>query len=327
VSSDAVDVRPFRDGDEAELVGPVDRRPESERSLDEWAWRYPPVAGGRPIVVAIRGESRVGWLGAVARRLRVDGLTLDAAAVVDASVPGVEEGRPVQSDVLGLLVRGFEREFGPGRRFELIFHVTEDHREESVSVALPGSSTATAELCRLTRHDPPRRTIRRLAYRAEPARDWEPRLDGLWRRSHAAYPAAVVRDADYALGRHAGHPTRRCHRFVVMPRFSSAAVAWVVFEIRGRECWWTDLVWDHDHPEALGLVAHLSARLARQAGARSEVIFTAGDSRLRRLQELGFSSEATDREARVTVLVSSRAHSAAEIARDMYLTIADLEHE
>jgi hypothetical protein len=72
-------------------------------------------------------------------------------------------------------------------------------------------------------------------------------------------------------------------------------------------------------------MAHLSARLARQAGARSEVIFTAGDSRLRRLQELGFSSEATDREARVTVLASSRAHSAAEIARDLYLTAADLE--
>ena len=117
----------------------------------------------------------------------------------------------------------------------------------------------------------------RLLYRAEPARDWEPRLDDLWDRAKGAYPVAVVRDADYALREFAGHPTVRHHRFLVLPRFSAQAVAFAVFADDGSDCCWLDLVWDHDHPGALELLAHISGRLAAQWGSGGERLCLAGD--------------------------------------------------
>jgi hypothetical protein len=120
-------------------------------------------------------------------------------------------------------------------------------------------------------------SLGRLLYRAEPARDWEPRLDDLWDRAKGAYPVAVVRDADYALREFAGHPTVRHHRFLVLPRFSAKAVAFAVFADDGSDCCWLDLVWDHDHPGALELLAHISGRLAAQWGSGGERLCLAGD--------------------------------------------------
>jgi hypothetical protein len=119
--------------------------------------------------------------------------------------------------------------------------------------------------------------LRRLFYRAEPARDWEPRLDDLWDRAKHWYPVAVTRDADYAMRRFAGHPTIRHHRFLVFPRFSDKAVAFAVFANEGSECCWPDLVWDHDHPGALELLIHISGRLAAQWGSSGERLCLAGD--------------------------------------------------
>ena len=117
----------------------------------------------------------------------------------------------------------------------------------------------------------------RFLYRAEPARDWEPRLDDLWDRAKGGYPVAVVRDADYALREFAGHPRVRHHRFLVLPRFSAQAVAFAVFANDGSDCCWLDLVWDHHHPGALELLAHISGRLAAQWGSGAERLCLAGD--------------------------------------------------
>ena len=120
-------------------------------------------------------------------------------------------------------------------------------------------------------------SLRRFFYRAEPARDWEPRLDDLWKRAKHSYPVAVARDADHALRHFAGHPTVRHHRFVVLPRFSDKAVAFAVFADEGSECCWLDLVRDHDHPGALELLTHISGRLAAQWRSRGERLCLAGD--------------------------------------------------
>ena len=105
------------------------------------------------------------------------------------------------------------------------------------------------------RSKPVRGSLRRLLYRAEQARDWEPRLDHLWGRSRHSYQIAVVRDAEHALRKFAGHPTIRHHRFLILPRFSGRAVGFAVFADDGSDCCWLDLVWDHDHPGALELLA------------------------------------------------------------------------
>jgi hypothetical protein len=120
-------------------------------------------------------------------------------------------------------------------------------------------------------------SLRRLFYRGESARDWEPRLDDLWERARHSYPVAVERTAERALRLFAGHPTIRHHRFLVFPRFSERAVAFAVFANEGSDCCWLDLVWDHDHPGALELLAHISGRLAAQWGSGGERLCLTGD--------------------------------------------------
>jgi len=127
------------------------------------------------------------------------------------------------------------------------------------------------------RRKPAPGSLRRLFYRAEPARDWEPRLDDLWNRAKHSYPVAVTRDADHALRQFAGHPTVRHHRFLVFPRFLDKAVAFAVFANEGSECCWLDLVRDHNHPGALELLTHISGRLAAQWGSGAERLWLAGD--------------------------------------------------
>lgn len=127
------------------------------------------------------------------------------------------------------------------------------------------------------RSRPVRGSVRRFLYRAEQARDWEPRLDQLWERSRHSYPVAVVRNAEHALKKFAGHPTIRHHRFLILPRFSGRAVGFAVFADDGSDCCWLDLVWDHDHPGALELLTHISGRLAAQWGSKRENLRLAGD--------------------------------------------------
>ncbi|MCW8984200.1 MAG: hypothetical protein OQK55_02575, partial [Thermoanaerobaculales bacterium] len=94
----------------------------------------------------------------------------------------------------------------------------------------------------------------------------------MWERSKRSYPVAVVRNAEYALRRFAGHPAVRHHRFLVLPRFSARAVAFAVFADDGSDCRWLDLLWDHAHPGALELLAHISGRLVAQWGRDGERI-------------------------------------------------------
>jgi hypothetical protein len=100
---------------------------------------------------------------------------------------------------------------------------------------------------------------------------------GLWRRVRGDYPVAVVRDADRALCRFAGHPTVRYHRFLIFPRLGREPVGWVVFRSDEGRCRWVDLLWDHSHPGALELAGHLSTRLAAQTGAEIEELWLNGD--------------------------------------------------
>ena len=163
-----------------------------------------------------------------------------------------------------------------------------------------------------------------MLYRAEPARDWEPRLDELWRRAGKSYPSAVVRDADRALRRFAAHPVIRYHRFLVCPRASSEAVAFAVFALEDDRLRWVDLVWDHDHPRALDTLAFLSGRLAGQLGATGEELWLAGDDEaVSRLQKSGFS-----RAESPTAIVAARSLipelDAEEFVLRSYLTLADV---
>jgi hypothetical protein len=191
-------------------------------------------------------------------------------------------------------------------------------------MSLENGERVTISLPAFVRSKSERGSLRRLFYRAEPSRDWEPRLDRLWERAKHSYPVAVVRDADHALRQFAGHPTVRHHRFLVLPRFSDGAVAFAVFADDGSDCCWLDLLWDHDHPGALELLTHISGRLAAQWGSKRERLCLTGDEAASAvLKRRGFRIREQDAREVDTSMFRGQLDGENTVDR-AYLTVADL---
>jgi hypothetical protein len=305
----------YREGDEVEINRVFEQASGLLRSLDEWAWLYPPEVDGRVIVVAETGGEVVAHCAGTPLRVAVDGRE-PAAVRIDGLLslaPGDEFTERVAET--------FFESFGSSGRFPLVVACPQLHDDRWP----PGfDGMPRCELAALTRDRAPRSKARRLWYRAERARDWEPRLDDLWYRIRGDYPVAVVRDAEGALRRFAGHPTVRYQRFVIFPRFSSQAVAFAVFCCDGGRCRWVDLLWDHAHPGALELAAHISARLVRQLDCTGEELWLAGDEEARsRLERLGFRAAEASAAVAMAVRSFDPELDAAQVAERLYLTMAD----
>ena len=307
--------RLYRERDEVAINRVFEEASGVARSLDEWSWLYPPEAEGRVIVVAETGSEMVAHCAGTPLRVAVDERELAAARIDDLLSPAPGD------EIAERAAETFFENFGFSGRFTLVVAC----RRSPDDTIPPGFDEAPSrEFAVLTRDRTPRSKIRRLLYRAEPARDWEPRLDDLWDRVRQDYPVAVVRDAEGALRRFAGHPRERYQRFLIFPRFSSRAVAFVVFRCDGGRCRWVDLLWDHAHPGALELAAHISARLVRQLDCTGEELWLAGDEEARsRLESLGFRP--TEEQPAVSMAIRSfdPELDATEIAERLYLTMAD----
>jgi hypothetical protein len=296
--------RAYREGDEHAILKVVSAWSETECSLDEWAWLFPAEEGGRAIVVGEENDEIVAVCAGVPVRFVVDGR--DRAGV---DLRQLAARNP--DTVVRVLAHFFEL-FGSSGRFDLAM----------AHFDFEGASRTY--LKSLIREKQVGRTPRRFLYRAELARDWEPRLDELWERVHRSYPVAVVRDADFGLRRFAGHPMIRHHRFLVFPRYSRQAVAFAVFADSGSMCCWLDLLWDHGHPGALGLMAHISGRLAAQWRRREERLWLAGDDDVSSvLAHCGFRQQALAQPV-VSVRTLNPELDAKDIAARAYLTGADL---
>lgn len=320
MTSDGAEIRIFRAGDEKGLIEGLESSRHTRLSLEDWSWSYPVAAGGRPIVVALADGEIVAHAGGVATAFHLGGRTVPALAIADEFVRlsrvGESEREKLASDLLEYLLA----EFGGEEKFSFVYRLA--GRGESAG----GTAIELPPVNLLLRLEAVRPRLGRLAYRAEPARDWEPRLDELWRRVRTSYPFAAVRDAETALSRHAGHPTGRRHRFLVFPRFSSRAVAFAAFESDGTACRCVDLVWDHDEPGALDMLCHLSQRLASQFGVQEERIVLAGDAAaLSRLEASGFRSEAGFGDMTLTVFSLPRGVRSDELAGRCYITQTDLD--
>jgi len=316
VSPDKFEVRVFQDGDERTINEGFNRAFDLQRSLDEWSWKYPARVDGRLIVLAEADGEVAAHCAGQPLRFHHDGREWPAARIVDVF--------PTEGDVLARTVKTFAEQFGRSGRFPLFVELS-DQPGRCLKVLAPGENTLPPQpVTALVRRLAAPRSVRRLLYRAEPARDWEPRLDDLWRRARRSYPAAAVRDAEHALHRFAGHPTVRYHRFVVMPRFSRGAVAWGAFRTDDGRCRWVDLLWDHAHPGALLLLSHISNRLARQAGTEIEELWLTGDPAGReRLERLGFGLESLSDPLAMTARSFDPDLDLAALDGRVYLTMAD----
>jgi hypothetical protein len=278
MTTDEVLYRRFREGDEVRLNRAFNEVFRLDRPLAEWGWKFPPVDGGRTIMLALREDELLAHYAGLPCRLQVDGREWPAATIVDVFSTRAARRSFSRRGVWVRTVEEFFAAFGEGGRFALLFGFP-GRRALRLGVLQLGYDALEPQpityLCRPVR----RRRTRpvRLLYRAELARDWEPHLDVLWTRVRASYPVAVVRDADRALTRLAGHPTVRYHRFMVYPRLSAEPVAFAAFRSDGGRCRWADLLWDHEHPGALALLARIGANLARQTGAEVEELWLSGD--------------------------------------------------
>jgi len=326
MASSEVVWRNFREGDE----GPINRAFEEalgvRRSLDEWAWKFPSEADGRAIVLAESDGKVVSHCAGIPLKITLDGRELSAARIVDVFSNTLRTSDSAGDHPSALGVRAFFDAFGASGRFALAFGLS-GPLDSEVSISRMGFDVATKSRVRsLIRDVPAPSPVRRLLYRAEAARDWEPRLDDLWSRVRDCYPVAVVRDADYALRRFAGRCSVRYHRFLVFPRFSSRAVAFAVFRTDGKRCRWVDLLWDHGHPGALELLARVSAQLPRQSSAAKEEIWLAGDNQGRTLLEgLGFAEDIAPPVPEMAAHSFAPEVDPAGFGERLYLTMADTD--
>jgi hypothetical protein len=282
-------IRDYRPGDEIAINRGFNQAFRCQRPIAEWAWKFPPDPDGRLIVVAEREGELVAHYAALPTRFQIDGVVWGGGQIVDVfATPSARSGIARRGAMVATAEEFFNRIGRSGRHPFLYGFPGPRHRRQG-SVQLGYGEMGFEPVTYLCRRVAGTAAHRRLSYRAEPARDWEPRLDELWSRASTDYPVAVVRDAAWALRRLAGHPSIRYHRFLVFPRLSNRPVAFVAFRTDQLRCRWVDLVWDHDHPGAMDLLLHLSARLAVQVGAELEEMWLNGDAEGRaRLEASGF---------------------------------------
>ena len=288
-----IEIRPFAAGDEDRVNRGFNEAFGLDRPLEEWAWKFPADPGGRLIMIAEREGEVLAHYAGVPVRLQIDGRLWDAAQIVDVYSSRKARGSFTRRGVWVQTVDTFFDTFGRSGRVPLLFGFPSP-RPLRLGVLQLGYDAMEPQPIRYLVRRPPRPAagLRRLLYRAELGRDWEPRLDELWRQVASQYPVAVVRDAAHAARRYAGRPGVRYHRFLVLPRLSTSPVASVVFRTDGGRVRWVDLVWDHRHPGALDLIVHLSSGLAAQTDAELEEMWLNGDPDGRaRLERLGFVEE------------------------------------
>jgi hypothetical protein len=321
-----VTIRTFRDGDERRINDGFNAVFGLRRSLEEWAWKFPPDPDGRTIMLAEHdGELLAHYAGAPVR-FHLDGHTWPAAQIVD--VFSTRNARAAVFGRRGVWVRTVEAffdGFGRSGRLAVLFGFPSPRPLRLGVLQLGYDAVEPQALTTVERSVvSARRPLRSVAYRAELSPDWDPRLDGLWQRVRSAYPAAVVRDAQHALYRYAGHPTVRYHRFVVLPRFGREAVGWGVFRIEDGVCRLVDLLWDRAHPGALDLLSWLAAKLAAQTGCgRQEAWLTGDTSGLERFRKHGWIAGPEPRSLVFVARAFAAGFDVAALDGRVYITMGD----
>ncbi len=320
-----IQIRAFKPGDEQAINRAFNQVFRQTRQLAEWAWKFPDEPEGRYIMVAEReGEILTQYAGTVVR-FQIDGRRWTTLHIVDAFATH-EARRSLNRK--GLWIRTVEKfydAFGRSGRAPLQFGLP-GRRHRRLGILQLGYDAMEPQPVKylVRRPGAGRSGRRRHLYRAELGRDWEPRLDRLWERVSSQYPVAVVRDANHGLRRFAGHPRWRYHRFLVFPRLSSEPVALAFFRSDEQRLRWADFLWDHDHPGALELAAHLSGELAARTGCLVEEMWLNGDAAGQaRLERLGFEKEPEPQGLEMCAKAFDDEADLTAMGERMYITMGD----
>jgi hypothetical protein len=284
----AVVVRLFQPGDEVAINDGFNRVFGKSRSIEEWAWKYQANVAPVPIVAAWDGDRLAAHNGGIRGLYQVDGRRVGALQGVDTLSLAAAERRPDWREAWYEVMEEFAAiaaDLGVGLLYgftggRAVSHMVARARWDSVE---PRRIPLFVRRRRF-----PGRSPASWLFKAHLIGDNEPALDRLWERAGHRYPVSIVRDADHARRRLSSHPTVFYHRWLITPRWSSTPAAFVAFRTDGGVCRWVELVWD-GRPGSLGLIDHMSRKLADQTGAGREELWLDGDPEAeRQLRSLGF---------------------------------------
>jgi hypothetical protein len=319
-------VRVYRPGDEVAINDRFNDVFQARRTLDEWRWKFPPDPNGLLIVVAERGGVIVAQYAAIPTPFQIDGRVWSGAQIVDVFAGRSARDGIARHGAFVAVAEAFFDRFARSGRCPFLFGFPGPRHRRHGSLLLGYDEMGVQPVEHLWRRTPRAAARRRLGYRAEQARDPDPRLDELWSRISRQYPVAAVRDARWTRRRLSGHPSIRYHRFLLVRRVTSRPVAFVAFRTDQERCRWVDLVWDHDHPGALDLMLHLSERLVAQTGAAIEEMWLNGDPQgLRHLEANGFAAAPEAAGLALTGKSFSADLDLSTVASRAYLTMADAD--
>lgn len=328
-----VEIRPYRPGDEAAIGRAFTRAFGVERSLGEWAWKFPAEGGARDLVyLAWAGDEVVAQFAAEPVAVEVDGRRLTAGHAVDAFALPAAGGLARRGVYARTVERFYAERGGPGGLAFLVGFPGTRHLAlgrrllgyvEPVPVPwfrrdeLPGGGGGGEE------RRPARRSLAdRLARRAVSAEANRAADDRLWARAARRYPVAAVRDGARLARRFGGRPGVDYRRRTVWRRGEPRATA--VFRVEGGLLRWADLVWDGTSEADLAALDRAVAAAGRAAGARAGELWLGGDAAaVRVLSRRGWRRERHPQDLHLTAVSLTPGLDVHPLVPRFYVTLGD----
>jgi len=211
-------VRPYRSGDEAQILALFKKVFGVERSLQHWHWKFRDnPGGGKLIYVAVTASGRVvGQYAGLPVMMNWDGRTLHLVQIIDVMVdPEFRAGLKKP----GLFVKLADcciREYGGAGGFGFppplplrvgrLVGYSELHAVQQLAKGLQDARSPAWS-----------RSISSWQWVVEEVPAFDARADRLWTRCQSELPVSAVRDARYLNWRYARHP-EVCYRLLVVRR-------------------------------------------------------------------------------------------------------------
>lgn len=253
----ALIVRPYRDGDERDILGLFNRQfAHSPRSVEHFRWKYRhDPFGNERISLAYAGEQLVGHYAGYAVPFRMyDGMkrrNLDTNQIgdtmTDQSVRHIGRG---PSSVLGRTALHFYENFCEGRvAFNYGFNVA---NIQKFSLRFLRSDRVEPVPYRVASPLPPISKYERWlrGYSFEHVNDAGSEFDDLFERVAPVYRFCVSRNAAYIKWRYLQYPDQPAY-VVVAVRKWRRLVGWIAYRLRDDRFQWGDALFDPEFPDAV----------------------------------------------------------------------------
>lgn len=317
-------IRPYRPGDEQQILSLFRRVFGIERTIEHWRWKYQrnPLGHYTLVVESPSGEL-VGHYGGLPVRIAWDEKTVVMPQIVDAMLdPRVRRGlrRP---GVFAILVNQYIAGLGQmagGYGFPTPEHLRAGKRLAGFVPLGPVPLLSKPLDAGSTLGD--RGTFFVIVHEEA---DLDARMDSLWRRCYLERPVAIIRNAAYLRWRYLECPDVRYHFLVAQRRFSRTILGLAVLRLGWQThpiaCLVDWLVPSSSAAVGGALLAY-AERMAGAAGMKSlQAWFPPASRQFHFLLEAGFRCEATPYEL---VALSADPSISLEWARDRwYYTMGD----